>query len=545
MSRDKPAMTYDKSTKRNFASWSLLTVILIIAATGLTVACVFSDPDTVALATNSDMLLPFSFARDVARHASAWHSFELSRSPSLLPDSLLLGVLLPIMGATRWTIVVFGMLQVLLFVLVGGWIASFLAARRLVTGCAAMLLVFASVVALRLGGQGAFVILGAFVPMDHFGPFLVAMVGGRLLASQLRSPGAATTCGLFSVAALVFLADQMLLVEFILPALGACLVAAAIRQATLTSVGVAVAPLLVGLLAGRLGFTLLCRAGLHFEHPPVIEAALVRRSIAAFAARLPGFACECPVGLAAGLGLPLLLFACYPRFTVYLRARADPAPGVREPLVLWCFAALGMAGSVGFTACLYINDGSVRYLVALWVWPLVFAAAILLLVPVPARWWAMPPALLLAGCLVLFTGRYGGSVALLNWDDPLAKCVRAERGRLGLHAGVADYWVARPLEFALDDAVQVDQVDSNGGAFLWGNDFGAYRHALADPSLRPEYDFVVMDRLDPVQIRSAYGKPDQVVPCAGTTLWIYRHVTALRAALYATDPARGDILVQR
>jgi len=523
---------------------ALPAIVAYTAALAGTVLCavlVFGRVPMVGLALNADTLLPFSFAWDLAHVPGAWHGHELARIPSLVPDLAVLGSLLAATGSVRPTLLLYGVAQALAFVHVGGLLAAHLGRARpdaaaQADGCALVFVLFAALVGLDLATASHSVILDAFLPVDHFGPFLATPLGGLFAAEQLRRPTLRAALGLAVCCSLVYLSDLMLVVELVVPLACACAVPVlAGRAAPRRAAGIAAAAG-GGLLAGWLAFRALRLSGLHFEAAPPLAPTLVLASVRAFLAHGPVFVAAHSRALAAGLFLPLAVFAAFP-FTTLVRARRNgDVTQACQDLFLWCFAAAGIAGSLAFTAILYMDEGSYRYLVALWAWPVIFLAATLLRV---SRFRAAPAAsaVLAASVLATCVGLAVWPPAVLRWDHDVAACLRPLQARLGLHAGLAGYWEARPIEVATDWSMQVDQLDGDGLAYDWGNDPRWYRHALADPSRPPQYDFIVMRGLPPERIRAAYGAPDRVEPCADTAIWIYRDAASLTAALIARSPA--------
>ncbi len=523
-----------------------------MAATVLCALWAFDQPGTVGLALNSDTLLPFSFAWDLAHRAGAWHGHELARIPSLVPDLAALGALDAATGSLRWTLLLYAAAQALGFVHAGA-----LAATRLGGGgrpafaaaCALLSAAFVALVALE-GTAGSGMVLGAFLPLDHFGPFLAVPLAGALAHAQLRRTTPGRALALAACCSLVFLSDRLLLVELALPLLCACAVLALARRAPPWRLAGIVAAAALGTFAGWLGFRALRLSGLHFQAAPPLTPALAEASARLFLAQAPAFALAHP----AGLLLPLAAFAAWPALLL-AGPRDDPR---RWPdLFLWCFAAAGICGSLAFTALLYVDAGSNRYLVAAWAWPPVFLAAAVLraarpsaapaATPGPARPAARParaaavvvaraaPAALAALAACALAPRVGWPPAVLRWDHDVAACLRPLHARLGLHAGLAGYWDARPIQASTGWTMQVDQINDDGRAYPWGNDRSWYTHGLADPSRPPDYDFVVMRGLSPARILAAYGPPDDVAPCPPTEIWIYRSPAALAVATRGLD----------
>ncbi len=508
------------------------TYALALAATVLCTLWVFDQPRMVGLALNSDSLLPFSFAWDLAHMPGAWRGHELARIPSLVPDLAALAAIGAATGALRPTVLLYGIAQALAFVHVAAFLAARLAGPaprrfpRFAAACALTAAAFVALVALE-AASNAGVVPNAFLPIDHFGPFLVVPLAGWLAAAQLRRTTAARALALAACCSLAFLSDLLLVPEMVLPLLCACAaLALARRAAPLRLAGIAAAAA-AGTFAGWLGFRALRMSGLRFESAPRLSPTLVRASVRDFLAHAPVYAAAHPGALAAGLLLPLAAFAAFPALA-FAKARRDPRARPWEDLFLWLFAGAGMAGGLAFAVLLYVDEASYRYLVAPLAWPPVFLAAAVLRAPRPVRLAAPPAAAALAAALLATrVGQGGWPPAVLRWDHDVAACLRPLHDSLDLHAGLAGYWDARAIQAATGWTMQVDQLDGDGHPYLWGNDRNWYTHALADPSRPPHYDFIVMRDLPPDRILAAYGPPDSVAPCPPTEIWIYRNPAAL------------------
>jgi hypothetical protein len=488
----------------------------------------------VGLAMNSDMLLPYSYAWDISQHADGWRMHELARIPSFVPDLATLGALLVITGSDRWTIVLYGMTQSLAFIHIGALLCRKLSGASFTTGAAAMFLLFSVLVALEMATGGARVVLDAFLPVDHFGPFLLSLLGGWIGVEQVARPRARNLWWLAAIASFDYLGDQLLLVEFVVPLAGACLLldrAGKLPRAQTLRMAGAVA---AGLLAGRLAYAALLHAGMRFETPLSLWPRMMARAAGYFARSLPGFAAQHPAALALGFGVPLVAYAHYPMLLV--RSAKTDKDLAWQRAFLWCYAGLAIVGATVFTACFYENEANHRYLIAVWAWLLIFAAATILRLPSPLRWLRGSTLACVLAFVAVFIGVDEGSIGVLTWDSDTAACVRRLKEPLSLHAGLADYWDSRSVMMATHWSVQVDQIYANGGAYLWGNDPDWYRRDRVDPARPPDYDFIIMRRLDQARIRAVYGEPARIEPCGDTTIWIYREAGGLYPKLLAVSP---------
>ncbi len=484
---------------------------------------------------NSDTLWPASFFWDVTTRADGWRGHSLSRLPSLIPDLAVWGTFLAITHSVRWTVLLYAVAQYSAFVAIGGWLAARLAGRAWVVGTTAVFAVTAIVIALalaRIGGR--IMVFSALLPIIHVGPMLLALLAASLAARF--SAGVRSAWAIVGVSMTVFLSDQLLLIEFVLPLLFASVVLCAVgRMRPSRLMGNAIA-VFCGMLVGLILFNRLRHAGVQVDHTPEMTVEVILASARKFLADIPHVVADVPI-FSAVVAVAALAFA---GLGVWIVVRVTRLPARLaaddERLFLWLFAAGTLAGDLVFAACFYDNAQSLRYWVALWAWGVVALAAAALRVP-GAAYATAPVAALTAGVAVFeFAVVDRGSVGLLHWDQDVAACVRAERGPLDLHAGLAQYWIARPAEVALRWSTQIDQITQIGLAYPWNSDAKWFRESFADPSRPPVYDFIVMRNLDPDGILARYGKPDQVVPCADTAIWVYHDRSAIYPKLAATLP---------
>lgn len=518
-----------------------LVWVAIFVGVAACVAVILDEPSHVAKLgfadgmMNADMLWPASFVWDVTTRGDGWRGHSLSRLPSLFPDVTVWGSLALITRSVRWTILLYGVLQASAFVTIGGWLAARFAGRTWVAGASAVFAVMASLVALALAHVGGRLFVSSEVlPIIHFGPMLLSLLAAALVARW--SSGVGSTWAILGVSILVFLSDELLLIEFVLPLLFASVgLCAAGRMLPSRALGRAVT-LVAGTLIGRQAIIVLRHAGVHLDHQPFIEGAAIIRSIHKFVADVPRLIAGQPI-FATLVAIAAVTFVGIGWWiAVQVNRQSTDRTVGGERMFLWLFAAATTAGAIVFTACFYDDATSLRYLVAVWAWGVVALAAAALRIP-GAAYAATPVAALTVGVsLFEYAVVDHGAVAVLNWDLDVAACVRSRQGPLDLHAGLAGYWVARPAEMALRWSTQIDQVTPTGIAYPWNSDALWFRESLADPARPPVYDFIVMRELDTAAIVARYGRPDTVVPCADTALWVYRDRAALSARVAETWP---------
>ena len=196
------------------------------------------------------------------------------------------------------------------------------------------------------------------------------------------------------------------------------------------------------------------------------------------------------------------------------------------------------AGSLAFTIVFYEDAWSFRYAAPLLWWAVITVAA--WLAPLVRRH------VRTAGIGVAFTIAAASAIVLapglhvprlLDWKTSLSACLRQE----GLHTGLADYWIARRTSMSADWALQIQPLDSYGAARVWGNDWAWFTHDLHDSSRRPDYQFIVLDRLPAARIEAVYGQPDRVVHCDNKTIWVFNDPDRLFSGLRAASPFMAEV----
>lgn len=89
-------------------------------------------------------------------------------------------------------------------------------------------------------------------------------------------------------------------------------------------------------------------------------------------------------------------------------------------------------------------------------------------------------------------------------------------------AGLAPYWQSRETMASSDWKLQVDQIDENGYAYIWGNNFAAYTHDMTAPERPPVYNFLVAnEKIDLIRLEVFFGPPSRYETCDGFDVLIY------------------------
>ncbi|MDB5459629.1 MAG: hypothetical protein JWO72_1370 [Caulobacteraceae bacterium] len=515
--------------------FAVVGVWSLALACGLIAVCLAVSRQGVFLATgmDADILLASSLAWDVSHHAYAWQGFQLPRIPSLFPDLLLQLASSAIAPSDRWALFGYMVSQFLAMVVAAGWLARLLTGVSLLRTTTVSLVVLSAVVLgdSTLPGLTALT-MDYFQPCVHIGPYVAALFGAGL-ASRLAMRWATGEAALFfALSTLALLSDKLLLVSYAVPTIAAIFATSIatwrkIPPRSLMLTGVLVA----GAASASALDSLLNRQP---DLQPDLTLALARAQ--RFVGETAHYGLDHDITTALFVLLPLAIFAVYLKWPWSIGGWDDDA-GTKEdrarlfglqvaPAVvfLWVFAAVALGGVLAATAFLaYDGPTSYRYLVPVFLWPLVFGIAALSARP-PLRIIAyVGGAGLLAFILVGLVQSPDIRPGVVTWRDATADCLTAQQKPLGLKAGFADYWVSRPAMMASGWRLQVNQATWNGHPYLWGNDRSWYDKDFLDPSRPPAYNFLVLTDLNADALRARYGNPDRVYRCGGRgpTLWIY------------------------
>ena len=471
------------------------------AALGL---IVLSRPEIVI---SADTLLPAAFVWDVQHDIHAWTRFQYPRVPSVFPDLLVLGLTQVISGSWRLGFAVWAFVSAGWLLVGGAWLAARIA-RHAAGGAALGFLVLTvlllTVAILTMGGPGdaggyLIAYLDVFPPVAHGGPFLLTLTAAAVAGRQVEAPTLRGTALLAVLTWAAVLSDLLSVVSLVVPLTAGVAVQVLRRHLRPWNGLRLVLPVWAAGVLGWLPMLIMRRQRL-----PSSDLADFPRQARWFAGDLyhhPDMAL-----VVVAFGLLLVAAARDPR-------RWGPMTG------FWlAFAATAGLGALVTTAALYRDYWSYRYALPLLWWTVILAAALLApLIGRPVR--KLSLALAAACALAVLVWQSGGLRAadLANWTSPFTACL----DRAGLRTGLAHYWEARPLVAASEWRLQVEQIDEFGVALMWGNDPFWFTHAAGDPSRHPDYRFIIMDRLNIAQVAAAYGRPDSILACGPSSIWVY------------------------
>jgi hypothetical protein len=522
--------------------------LLLLCGCVLLCLLVQGDRGFLDYVTNSDILLPVSYVWDIRNHNYAWSGFELPRIPSLFPDLVTYAALDVLLGDFRWAMAGYALLQGTVFIVLAGYVISRLTAASAVDAAVVFLAVLTVVTVCNLPDatleQHVLLINLMYLPACHFGSFIMSLAGA-LFALRLIEEWRASRAVLFTLCVtLAYLSNRKFLIDFIVP-LGVAGIMLIYFQllSWRRAAGIVVCGIVGLVLASTADHLLVRQPDLPIDEIP-IHMHLFFRELSAYLASMP-------VSTLAIIFIPYLVFAAM--FVVWLRRRWTGgirlaiAPSDTTVIFLWVFAAVAIVGCVAALSSVYVRRESFRYAEPTFFWPIIFVAAAAM--PLVGRWitpLAIGQVAAVGIVIVAFGGWFGFVPLLVHWQHPLAACLQLRRGELGLRAGLASYWLSRPLTVSTNWNIQIDQVSEGGDPLYFGNDRFWYRRSFADPDRPPEYNFFVLTWLNPDRLQQRFGPPSRIANCGSDALWIYDNPATLYRKLNpSSQKMLDDLSVQR
>lgn len=493
----------------------LLSCILIVFG-------IFGHPGIISYFINSDTLQPAQMAWDMTRHAYAVTSFQWSRVPSF-PDVAFFFLMDWISIGWRTSVLLYTCLIATGSILSLGWVVARMRGSLYREGVfwAGIAVVFALlsiVAAIAISpGQAQDRIPQAilFICNSHGDAFLLSVLASCTALGGIRGNRRQTwLTWLFCV--LGTASDTIFVGFFLMPfAIASLLVVLRYRQPDDTSLRAV--PTLKATLFFLLATALACSIGWAAKYPlPMQAMRLEFQGLDVTTQRAFLDLAHQPwiVGL-----LILTLFLSIRAVLTLLKPVGSSAKTAlaadRELLMLVGLGASAM--SLGLAILLFVDVGIYRYAMPFFWWPLAIGLG-LLRRPSP---WQLSAGVAAVATLATAALPLSAS-ALPQWHTPLERCLSDNRQAWGLKAGLATYWHSRITMVSSNWALQVDQIDDTGNAYLWGNNVAAYAHDAHAPERAPEYNFIVVDEVvSRFDLETNFGPADRVETCGAFEIWIY------------------------
>ena len=491
--------------KRCLYRWASNPIALVVLlAAGFASTIVSVAPIRGLLVANSDTLLPAAYADNLFRHPETIAMFQLSRLPSFVPDLALYVTLFAVLPSWQSVAFAYALVSYLGMTLIGGAIVGQISGRGWRWGSGGFLAASAFALLLEAElkpGTGALFLI--FIPIVHSGPFTLSLAGLLLGMRFLQQPSRWVGLALFLIALLGIVSDKLFFGSFFMPLAAGTIAWFASKRSNGPRLLSIVAITALGCALGEGLDKLLFSTGL---------------------TRMGDF----PINVAAQLHLVgQMLQDTSVRVSLVIGAVVALAPLTwwrRDALLSfwWAAGAVTALGFLGLYPLLYADITATRYVQPVWWWGvIVLTSGILRFAPLVATAAAGSLVALTLAVLMILGRNLMHPSMVLNYQSPITTCLAPWHERGMIHAGIAQYWEARPIEVSSDWRLQVEQVVDDGRIFIWGSNPFYYTHDLSHPTQAPTFDFIVMRDLVSADITARFGKPDQVIECPGTEVWIY------------------------
>ncbi|HRQ83010.1 MAG TPA: hypothetical protein PKZ97_18015, partial [Azospirillaceae bacterium] len=497
-------------------------------------------------ALNADQLTPVALYHDLARDWRNIWGWQFSRSPYLFPDYALYAAIESVVGSFRWSIFLSGA------VLAGGFLFSSACLVRRLTEirsreavAAVILTVAVPLAALQILSPKVFYssYFFAFFIGNHFSAYLIGVVAIFPFLRWLERPGAGAAAALFALVALGTCSDHLTALYFTAPA-GCALIGLALARRCAWTRAARLALLLAAATATGLLLASLVTRQPHIPLTLPLSFELLLKALAP----LRALTAEAPATWTIILLGPILCLAVGgPIMTLIGLIRLRRAGGGMDRQARgFAFFTIVAAGATA-TALAYLTttlgqemtEANVRYLMPLLFHPLLLAATALgpRLAQAGESWRNAPIVALLP--LAAIVAVWGSRVPpTLTWSPPEARDIIGCRDAFGLKAGLSNYWLSKYLMIFTNWDMQIDQVlpQYPNHIYFWVNNINWYTKSISNPNNPPDYNFIILNRLEREPILRDYGPPDREVACGRLNLLIYDAPGALSSHIAATRP---------
>jgi len=476
---------------------------------------------------------------DLGAHYSTLGEWRLPPAGYFFPDMLIYGAASLVTRGLHAALVVAAFLQILLFLISGGFLYRQMGGLRAVNflwvmlGFLALLFCLASMADsdVLLGAW-----LGAMATISiHFGAVVGAVAALGFLMAYLREGRARDFVAFVILAGACSISDALFMVWFCAPVIAVLFLSyARARAAVREKAGLAVVALLGGAVLSRL-----IQARVNVATSPFLKHISLAAIGKAGRVELLSFAHG---GMAGHVFYVLLLGLVMGCVVFWIKdfgknRGGDDGPAV-ERLAVYMIAACAVAALVApVMLALFLDYLGTRYLVMALYLPMIGVACLAALWLERQSWWETLP--------FFKAGLAGVGLLVIGWAHPAysvpkAISVPALIGCLpdGEAAGLASYWQARPITLFSGRRLQVSALKENGDGYWLIANRHWFLRAFAAPDRMLEFRFIVMDGLQRDSIREKYGAPARRVVCGGIEIWFYEAGNGLAGVL-------GDSLVRR
>lgn len=502
----------------------LLVVLLALAAAASAIPPYLTH---LAAGMNSDLLILPDLYDSLVLRGQSWSSWALGGALFLVPDvvvhfplAFLLGdgVRAFLLQTALWAVLLWGG-----FILLGRARVG----RHTTRGLGWVLLLFILATHTRVWPQAAEFWQVLYHPMVHGGGYLL-VVGSMLLVFGYLRKGRPWTLGLLALACVSgTVSDLLYCVYFTLPCLFSLAALAVLHPNRRRRVPAPVVVIILSTVLARILLPWLVPSS-HAENLYVNRTGVATAwNTAVFMAgdllehKRWMFLASALATWAAGAWLAMRLVWIY-RKSRRISWRACYLDLSTLTALVGGWAAILATGN-------YVDGGSWRYLI--------FPSTLVL---VMALWNAAPAIPRWAGVLGVVVSLGLGSIhgySFPNLDRPYPAMARfLDRFNQDPKPLVlGDYWTARRTTFLCRGGIRVEQISSNGKIYHWVNSLESYERIPQAPA---SSTLVIMDGLDPVLIRAAYGEPTEQQTVDGSLVFVYGPQKSGEIARFITENLR-------
>lgn len=499
-------------------------MLLALAAAASAIPPYLTD---LAAGMNSDLLILPDLYESLILRGETWSSWAFGGALFLVPDIVThLPLAFALGDGVRAYLIQTALWAVLLwagFILLGRARVG----RHTARGIGWVLALFILVTHPRTWPQLAGFWQVLYHPMVHGGGYLL-IVGSMLLVFAYLRIGRPWTLGLLALACISgTVSDLLYCVYFTLPCLFSLAALALLHPNRRRRVPAPVVVIILSTVMARILLPWLIPSS-HAEilyvnrtGPGTAWSTAVFMAGDLFAHKRWMFLASALVTLGAGAWLAIRLLGMYRK----------------SPRISWraCYLDLSTITALagGWAAILatgnYVDGGSWRYLI--------FPSTLVLVMFV----WGVSPAIprwagFLGVAVFLGLGSLHG-FSLPNLDRPYPALARFldsfNQDPKPLVLG--DYWTARRTTFLCRGGIRVEQISSDGKIYHWVNSLESYERIQKNP---PPSTLVIMDRLDPALIRTAYGEPTEQQTVDGSLVFVYDSSQSAHIARLITENLR-------
>lgn len=531
--------------------WSLwFPLILLFCFCFVCCYLVYLKPELTEAATSSDQLTIPAISKDLLQDFSKMRGWQFSRAPYLFPDFLIFTLSEFITRSFRASIFIFGFAQFFIFALSLSYLIRLgltrLGENRLLVSVWVTIGMLGSLV-LWMAGFDSFyfnhVALYSFLGATHFSAYSMSWVALAIFYRYLEKPDRRLLKLFFGVTFLSLLSDRIFAVYFILPFLVASPIFCWVRK------GFVRVYFRFGwvILASVIG-SFLVSPFINKQHSNISEIGVLE-SFWNFFSAVQLISKEC--------GPTLILFWLIPTVFLlrkfwgivksyfYFDFKTLDRSLISSHWVVFSLASISISTLAVLVAGTFMDSGNFRYLMPLFFTPWAVLAyfltqklsLILSNVSNFRKAFRVVNGFVVGIIGTLLMGLFlwslwGKSPEILTWQTPLAKCLLEAKEKYHLKEGLSEYWLARHTYAATGWKIPIHQITRGGEIYAWGNRIYDFIESSEDSKLWPEYNFIVMSRLDQDAIRSRFGQPQQVLDCGEKELvWIYSDPAAVYGAL--------------